>query len=86
MALDSIVCGEADMMLCGVCNLEYPYPFNEISKVPPGALFFMIEKTPAEGRSYGKLRLDSEGHIEFMGSEITDLNIFVRRCLAGCAD
>jgi 3-oxoacyl-[acyl-carrier-protein] synthase II len=86
MALDSIACGEADMMLCGVCNLGYPSPFSGISKVPPGALFFMVEKSPGKERSYGKLRLNKEGHIEFMGSEITDLNLLVQQCLAGCRD
>ena len=82
MALDSIACGEADMMLCGVCNLEYPPPFSGISKVPPGALFFMIEKSSAKGRSYGKLRLNREGHIEFKGTAINDLVSLVQQCMA----
>jgi len=85
MAFDSIACGEANQMLCGVCNLRYPTPFNRISKVPPGALFFLIEGSSGKGYScYGKLNLNKKGHIEFKESEITDLSRLVKQCLADC--
>ncbi|MCJ7593818.1 MAG: hypothetical protein MUO52_03470, partial [Desulfobacterales bacterium] len=52
LALASITRGEADKMLCGVCNHHCPKGFEKICKVPAGALFFVLEATPAKGRSY----------------------------------
>ena len=84
MALDSIAFGEADRMLCGVCNLYYPSPFNKFSKSPSGALFFMIERSPREGtQPYGKVGLINKELIEFQGNTVKDLNGLVQQCLAG---
>lgn len=82
MALESITVGEADKMLCGVCNSRYPSPFGPISKVPPGALFFVLEKLPRKGRSYGRVRLKKKGPVEFKGTEVKRLDRLVRRCVS----
>ncbi|MFC1856860.1 beta-ketoacyl synthase N-terminal-like domain-containing protein [Thermodesulfobacteriota bacterium] len=81
-ALDVIAGGETDKMLGGICNLRCPPSFNKMRKVPPGALFFMIETCPRKGSSYGKIRLTNEGHIEFKGTAINDLVSLVQQCMA----
>ena len=82
MALNSIGCGETETMLCGVCDLGCPPPFGKHSIVSPGALFFMIEKSPARGSlSYGKLRLDKKGGLIFNRSKINNLTMLVQKCL-----
>jgi len=83
MALECITGGEADKLLCGLCNSPYPSPFKAISKVPPGALFFMIEKSPWKGSSYGRVGLGKNGHLEFEGIQVSGLDRLVRQCLSG---
>jgi 3-oxoacyl-[acyl-carrier-protein] synthase II len=83
MALECITSGEADKMLCGLCNSPVPSPFEVISKVPPGALFFMIEKSPWKGSSYGRVGLGKNGHLEFKGIPVSGLDRLVKRCLSG---
>jgi 3-oxoacyl-[acyl-carrier-protein] synthase II len=82
LALDSLVLGECDQILCGVNNLKHPSPFDNYHKAAPGALFFVMEKS---GRSsgYGELRVEGGGVIEFEGKELRDLSDLVRYCLAG---
>jgi len=83
IALNSIGCGETETMLCGVCDLGCPPPFGGHSSVSPGALFFMIEKSPArEPLSYGKLRLNKKGGLIFNGRKINDITMLVQKCLA----
>jgi 3-oxoacyl-[acyl-carrier-protein] synthase II len=80
LALDSLVLGECDQILCGVNNLKYPPPYDSHSKAPPGALFFVIEKagrTPA----YGELSVEGRGVIEYEGKEVRDLGELVRYSL-----
>jgi len=85
MALDnSIGCGETETMLCGVCDLGCPPSFGGHSNVPPGALFLVIEKSPARGPlSYGKLHLNKKGSVIFNRTKINDLTMLVQKCLAG---
>jgi 3-oxoacyl-[acyl-carrier-protein] synthase II len=83
MALECITGGEADKMLCGLCNSTYPSLFKAISKVPPGALFFMIEKSPWKGSSYGRVGPGKSGHLEFKGIRVSGLDRLVKRCLSG---
>jgi 3-oxoacyl-[acyl-carrier-protein] synthase II len=83
MAWESITAGEADKMLCGICDSTYPSPFAAISKAPPGSLFFMVEKSPWKGSSYGKVRLGKRGRLEFKGIEVKRLDTLVRQCLSG---
>lgn len=83
LALDSITRGEADKMLCGVCNHYCPTGFEKICKVPAGALFLAMEAVPVKGSSYGKVGLNAQGGVEFNKEAVTDLSELVRRCLAG---
>jgi hypothetical protein len=50
--------------------------------VLPGAVFFMLEKSPTKERSsYGKLQLNSTGDLLHNGSEIKDLTGLVQKCI-----
>ena len=83
-AWDHICRGDIEKILGGVCDVGCPQIFGEPGKVPPGAVFFMFEKSPArEISSYGKLGLDSKDRVIFNGSEIKDLTTLVQKCLAG---
>jgi 3-oxoacyl-[acyl-carrier-protein] synthase II len=83
LALNAIAFGDTDKMVCGVCHPEPPPAFKKINRIPAGALFIAIEKTPANGFSYGKVSLDNAGFITFNRERINDLQEFVRQCLAG---
>ena len=83
LALVSIARGEADKMLCGVCNHYRPKGFEKIGKFPAGALFIVIEAPPAQGPSYGKVKFNERGRIELNQEAVDDFIELVRRCLAG---
>jgi len=81
-ALDHITRGGIEKILGGVCDVGCPQIFGEPGKVSPGAVFFMLEKSPAKERSsYGKLQLNSTGDILLDGSEIKDLSGIVQKCI-----
>ena len=83
-ALDHITQGAIDRLLGGVCDVGCPQIFGEPSKVTPGAVFLMLEKSPTKERSfYGKLQLNRTGDLLLNGSEIKDLTTLVQKCLAG---
>ena len=85
MALDLITFSGPEKILCGVCDLGCPPLFSERSNlpVPPGALFFIIEKLPPKGSLlYGKLDLNKKGRVLFNGSEVKDLTTLAQKCLA----
>jgi len=83
LALESIAAGEADKMLCGVCNLNAPLPAGLNRRLPPGAVFLLLEKHPGKNSgAYGSLRLDRKNRIFFGRAEISDLAALVRKCLA----
>ncbi len=81
MALDSVDCGEIETMLCGICDLGCPPSLCANSILPPGALFFVLEKFPVKDSSYGPVSLDRKGHILFNRTEIEDLTMLVQKCL-----
>lgn len=83
LALASIARGEADKMLCGVCNHYCPKGFEKFCKVSAGALFFVVEAIPAKGPSYGKVELNERGRIELNKEAVNDFSELARRCLAG---
>ena len=83
LALASISRREADKMLCGVCNHHCPKGFEKICKVPAGALFFVLEATPAKGRSYGRVELNERGSVELNKEAVNDFSELARQCLAG---
>lgn len=82
-ALAHINLGAIDKILGGVCDVGCPEIFDEPDIVPPGAVFFMLEISPANSQSsYGTLKLNSSGDISFDGGEINDLVGLVQRCIA----
>lgn len=86
-ALDHMTRGDTAQILGGVCDVGCPPIFNKPDKVPPGAVFLMLENSPAKERSsYGKLQFNSTGDLLFNGSEIKDLTTLVQTCLAGSHD
>ena len=81
-ALDHIARGDVEKILGGDCDVGCPQVFGEPAKVPPGAVFFMLEKSPGrEIISYGKLQLNSAGDLLHNGSEIQDLTDLVQKCI-----
>ncbi len=84
-ALDHIAReGVIEKILGGDCDVGCPPIFDEPAKVPPGAVFLMLEKSPGrEIISYGKLQLNSSGDLLHNGSEIQDLTTLVQKCLTG---
>ena len=81
IALDSLFSGETDTMLCGVVNPPAPRALPEALPLPLGALFFVIERRLGERLSYGSIRFNANGRIEFDGFEIGDLSELVSLCL-----
>lgn len=82
LALDSLLLGECDRILCGVNNRKPPSPFDRYAKAMPGALFFVLENSPAGSASaYGALSVEG-GSIQFEKKELRDLGGLVRHCLA----
>ena len=87
IALDHMTRGDTAQILGGVCDVGCPSIFNKPDKVPPGAVFLMLENSPAKERSsYGTLLFNSTGNLLFNGSEIKDLTTLVQNCLAGARD
>jgi 3-oxoacyl-[acyl-carrier-protein] synthase II len=81
-ALDHIARGAVEKILGGVCDVGCPPIFDEPAKVPPGAVFLMLEKSPGrEVISYGKLQLNSAGDLLHNGIEIQDLTDLVQKCI-----
>jgi len=81
-ALDHITGGGIDKILGGVCDVGCPQIFGESDKVPPGAVFFMLEKSSTKERSsYGKLQLNSTGDLHLDGNKIKNLTDLVQKCI-----
>ena len=81
-AMGCIAGGDAPQMLCGICHPEGLPAFSKIRPGPSGALFFLIEKSPAGRFSYGELNLTPAGHLLFNGNRSNDLADLVQQCLA----
>ena len=82
-ALDHITRGDVEKILSGISDVGCPEIFGEPGKVPPGAVFLMLEKSPArEISSYGKVQLNRTGDIILNGSKINDLTDLAQQCLA----
>ena len=82
-ALDHVRRGDVAKILSGVCDVQCPGVFGKSSRVPPGAVFVMIEESFAPDISpYGELTVNADGGIIFDGSEIADITDLVQKCLA----
>lgn len=82
LALAAIARGEADSMLCGVCNHYRPQGFEESREIPAGALFILLEAPPVRGPVYGKAALNARGQVELDQQTVTDFSELVQRCLS----
>ena len=82
LALNAVVCADAEKMLCGFCNPERPHALKDSRQVPAGAIFLVIEKMTAHGFSYGNLEQGRTGSITFNGETVNTLDDLVRQCLA----
>jgi 3-oxoacyl-[acyl-carrier-protein] synthase II len=81
-ALDHITRGAIEKVLGGDCDVGCPPIFGKPAKVPPGAVFLMLEKSPGrEKLSYGKLSLGPKGCILYKGDQINDLATLVQKCI-----
>ncbi|MGD9064318.1 MAG: beta-ketoacyl synthase N-terminal-like domain-containing protein [Desulfobacterales bacterium] len=81
-AMDHLTRGVAEKILGGDCDVGCPPIFGEPAKVPPGAVFFMLEKSPKRERSsYGRLQLNGAGDLRLDGSEIKDLTDLANKCI-----
>jgi len=81
LALESIEDGEADRMLCGVCDLSAPPIAGIDCKQPPGAIFFLLEREPAgHSPACGSVRCSRNNRIFFGRTEVRDLAALVRQC------
>ena len=70
-ALHHITAGVIEKILGGVCDVGCPQIVGQPNEIPPGAVFFMLEKSTTKARSsYGKLQLNSTGDLLLNGSEI----------------
>ena len=82
-AMDSILLGECDTALAGICDVEPPDDFPVSLRPVPGSIFVVIEKS-AENRGrepYGELAMDKTGSLFFNQREIKDISICVKKCL-----
>ena len=82
IALDIITCEETKKMVCGICDLGRPPILGPGKYVPPGALFFVIEKSPESDLSpYGELSLAKDDSMSFNKKKISDLTSLVNECI-----
>ena len=82
MALTSLALDECSVMLAGTCDAGCPERFPCEAEVPPGALFFVLEKTLADGvSSYGALIMNKQGEISFGGMQVQNLEALAWKCL-----
>ena len=82
-ALEHIARGDVEKILGGDCDVGCPPIFGEPAKVPPGAVFLMLETSPGRDiSSYGKLHLNSSGDLFHNGSKIKDLTDLIQKCIA----
>jgi len=79
MALNGIALDDCPVMLAGLCDTGRPEGFDYPTQINPGALFFVLEKTPEhKDLSYGDLDMGKEGRILFRGKEISSLQSLMK--------
>lgn len=77
-AIEMVHSGEADAVLCGICNSDIQFVQPETLKIIPGALFFVIEKN--SDQPYGRVTAVSPEIIYDENKiEITDLYYFAKK-------
>ena len=82
LALNSLAIGETDKIVCGFCDLGRPAQLEDQDMIPPGALFYVIEKQIApDRRRYGQLDLSEDGSLLFEGTPVDDAIVLAEACL-----
>ena len=82
MALNSIALDDCSVMLVGLCDAGRPELFNYPAQVNPGAVFFVLEKTPEhKDLSYGDLDMGKKGSILFRGNEVSSQQNLMKMCM-----
>ena len=81
-AMLHIGCGDVEKVIGGTCDVECPQFFGKREKLPPGAVFIVLEKFEDNERSiYGRLKLLRSGDLLLNGARINDLCGLVQKCL-----
>jgi 3-oxoacyl-[acyl-carrier-protein] synthase II len=87
MALESIVLGEHDAMLAGVCDLPAPSELAGFVVPFTGALFMVLSGREVAGSSrYGSLTLTKNGSILHNGAETASFHELAKNCLVQSRD
>ena len=82
MAVEYVAEGDAEAMICGVCDLNSPVLWDKNLKNDAGAVLFVVGKTDdIDFPSYGKLVLTPDGRIRFNKVEIETIQDLVKACL-----
>ncbi len=82
VALNNIFLDEYPAIIFGLCDTGRFASFEDLENVTPGAVFFVLEKLPADkSLSYGNIAMDSEGNITFHEKTVTDLWKLLEECL-----
>ena len=85
LALNGMLLDENPVMVVGTCDPGCPPHFPYYREMTPGALFFVLEKDPADATlSYGTLDMSRDGHILFNTIKINSLESLSKACLPGC--
>ena len=86
IAMECIASQDTESMLAGVCDLGSPELLDMEERIPPGAVFLVIEKTKEDARKderieYGQLTMDHHGDISLNHKKVRDLKTLVQMCL-----
>lgn len=82
MALNNIIIDDCPTMITGISDAGCPDSFSYPIWVPPGALFFVLEKMPKnKDLSYGYLDMLKDGTILFGERKVSDLHDLMNMCL-----
>ncbi len=80
-AMESIMSGECDSMLAGICDVKPPDGCMSSKPFRPGAIFILIENNPCDIPNYGKLEVDKKGNIYLNNTVVKDIESCVRECI-----
>ena len=82
MALNDMFLDNSPAMVAGLCDAGRPRAFDDLTDIKPGALFFVLEQSPADpSLSYGDIEMDGKGNITFNEIIINDLWELLDLCL-----
>jgi 3-oxoacyl-[acyl-carrier-protein] synthase II len=84
MALNNILLDECPAVIAGLCDAGTPASCAGLEKVVPGAIFVVLEQSPADRfLSYGDMEMDEKGNITFNGKTVINMWKLLEQCLEG---